>query len=187
MHFDRAGPGERLQRHDRRHQFHAVVGGCRPRRRKVPCACRCSRGSPPSRQGQGCRSTRHPYARSPCRRSCRGSTLAQFARQLERHVLLAKRHLFDGDIIMRAEGIDDLVDQHFRRRSARRDADSRKPGERGQSSSWARCTSKARGQPFLRPTSTSRLEFDEFGAPTTSSMSISWAIDFTASWRLVVA
>ena len=43
------------------------------------------------------------------------------------------------------------------------------------------------GQPFFTPTSTRRLELEELGAPTTSSMSICSAMDFTASWRLVVA
>jgi hypothetical protein len=56
-----------------------------------------------------------------------------------------------------------------------------------QSMSAARCTSQALPQPALFATSTSRTEFEELGAPTISMASHSGAIDFTASWRLVVA
>src|SRR5690606_36305514 len=56
-----------------------------------------------------------------------------------------------------------------------------------QSMSVARLTSWAYPQPAARPTSTRRREFDEFGAPMTSSASILRAMAFTASCRFVVA
>ena len=51
----------------------------------------------------------------------------------------------------------------------------------------ARCTSAEPLAPAREATSTSRIEFDEFGAPITSTMSALGAIAFTASCRFVVA
>ena len=66
------------------------------------------------------------------------------------------------------------------------------PGPRQVPSSQAKSISEARwislaGVPSRSETSTSRSEFEELGAPITSSASIFGAIAFTASWRLVVA
>ena len=44
-----------------------------------------------------------------------------------------------------------------------------------------------RTQPAFKPTSTSRLEFDEFGAPITSKVFVLEAISFTADCLFVVA
>src|SRR5690606_33402944 len=53
--------------------------------------------------------------------------------------------------------------------------------------SSARCTSMLRLAPARSATSTRRLEFDEFGAPTTRKRSVPGAAYFTASCRFVVA
>ena len=50
---DRAGPLERLQRRDRRHQLHAVVGGVRLAALDLLACARRSAGSRPSRPGPG--------------------------------------------------------------------------------------------------------------------------------------
>ncbi|MCY1303903.1 hypothetical protein D9M70_536310 [compost metagenome] len=56
-----------------------------------------------------------------------------------------------------------------------------------QSISDARCTSTDFFAPARSATSTSRLELEELGAPTTRNRSQPGAACFTASWRLVVA
>ncbi|MNY62582.1 hypothetical protein D3C86_1994230 [compost metagenome] len=56
-----------------------------------------------------------------------------------------------------------------------------------QSISAARCTRTDFFAPAFSATSTRRLEFDEFGAPTTRNRSQPGAACFTASCRLVVA
>ena len=57
--IDVAGFGQRLQRHDRGHQLHAVVGGQRLRRRPVRVRARRSAAAPPSRRGRDCPGRRH--------------------------------------------------------------------------------------------------------------------------------
>ena len=82
--------------------------------------------------------------------SCGRLACAQFARQFERHIFLAQHHVLDRHIIMRAEGINDFIDQNFRRRSACRKADACASLQScAQSKSAARCTSMARAAAVL--------------------------------------
>ena len=88
--------------------------------------------------------------------------------QREEHALLRGRHGLHTDRVARGEGVDDLLDQHFRRRGAGGDAETRDGAE----SRSSRCRRRAAPAPRAgsrrapRPRF-SRCEFDEFGAPTT--------------------
>ena len=101
--------------------------------------------------------------------------------------LLDRRHGLDADLVALREGVDDLLDQHLRRRGAGREAEAATAPNVVQSMSAARCSSSAWGQPLRTATSLSRCEFDELGEPTTIMASTTGATCLTASWRLVVA
>ena len=158
--------------------------GEQPERRQR--AGRGEASSPPRRRRGSARRGRAPRRANGV--AGHAALLAQDARHLELDVLLRRLDQRLGDGEARAEGGDDLVDQRLRARWRRR---SRRPRGRRRAPA-SRCRRRARSVGRRRsrrawPTSTRRSEFDEFGAPITSSASICGAIALTAAWRLVVA
>ena len=85
------------------------------------------------------------------------------------------------------EAVDDAVDEMLGRRRAGGDADGAGAGQPRQVELGLVLDEVRRARRSRRATSTSRLEFDELGEPTTSTRSHSAAMARTASWRFWVA
>ena len=159
-----AGRVQRFERHDGAGQFHAVVGGLGLAARQFLHRVAIGRMAPQP-PGPGLPEQAPSvwmmtvFALMPP-----GFASRKFARQFEGDILLAQRDVSRRYIVMRAEGIDDFIDQHFRRRCAGGEADaSRASSNSVQSRSAARCTSSARGSPALSATSTRRLRIGGVG------------------------
>ena len=87
-----------------------------------------------------------------------------------------------------AEGVDDLVDERFRRRGARRHADAFDALDLGpRDVAGALDQPRVSGSRRARATSTRRSELELCGLPTTSRQPIFGAMALTAAWRFVVA
>ena len=85
-----------------------------------------------------------------------------------------------------AQRIDDILDQHFRRRSTGRDADGVRAVEPFRLH-FAAVGDQIAGMPASLPISRRRLELELFLAPTTRITSTSVESSRTAVWRFCVA
>ena len=123
VHLDRAGPLQAFQCHDGRHQLHAVVGGQRLAARQFLARAVVIEDDAPAARTRISRTGAigmddnlvRRHAAGMASRNSRGSLNDTFS---SRSVTFSTV-----DLIARAEGVDDFIDQNLRRRGAGRQSD----------------------------------------------------------------